>query len=142
MSDESVMRDLFDRWERIWHQGQLNLAASCLAEHYTRHDENGDRTITREAYVKEIAQIQAESPNLHIVVYDHAFRDDRAWFRFSFKWSDPKTGEQYYRAGVQCHRIEGGKIAESWLALMPLGSKWTDAIGQEDWTNPPPTKSA
>lgn len=142
MPDESVMRDLFDRWEQVWHQGQLNLVASCLAEHYTRHDENGDRTITREAYVKEIAQIQAERPNIRVVVYDHAYRDDRAWFRFSFTWSDPKTGELYYRAGVQCHRIEGGKLAESWLALMPLGSKWTDPVGQEHWTSPPPTKSA
>ena len=73
MSDESVVRDLFDRWERIWHQGQLNLVASSIAEHYTRHDENGDRTVTREAYAKEIAQIQAERPNLRVFVYDHAF---------------------------------------------------------------------
>jgi hypothetical protein len=142
MSDESVIRDLFDQWERIWHQGQLNLVASCLAEHYTRHDENGDRTVTRDAYAKEIAQIQAERPNLHVVVYDRAFKGDRGWFRFSLTWSDPKTGEQYCRAGVQTHRIEGGKLAESWLALMPLGSKWTDAIGQEHWTSPPPIKSA
>jgi hypothetical protein len=142
MSDESVVRDLFDRWEQVWHQGQLNLVASCVVEHYTRHNENGDRTITREAYAKEIAQTQAARPNLHLVVYDHAFRDDQAWFRFSAKWSDPNTGEQYYRAGVQCHRIEGGKLAESWLALMPLGSKWTDAIGQEHWTSPPLAKSA
>jgi hypothetical protein len=141
MSDESAMRDLFDRWERVWHKGQLNLVASCVAEHCTLHDENGDRTITRQAYANEIAQTQAARPNLHVVVYDHAFKDDRAWFRFSAKWRDAQTGEQYYRAGVQSHRIEGGKLAEIWLAFMPLGSKWTDAIGQEHWTSPPPIKS-
>jgi SnoaL-like domain len=142
MLDESAMRDLFDRLERIWHQGQLNLVATCFAEHYTRHDENGDRTVTRDAYAKEIAQIQAERPNLHAVVYDHVFKGDRAWFRFSLKWSDRKTGETYCRAGVQTHRIEGGKLVESWLALMPLGLTWTDAVGQEHWTSPPPIKSA
>jgi SnoaL-like domain len=138
MLDESAMRDLFDRLERIWNQGQLNLVASCVAEHYTRHDENGDRTITRDAYAKEIAQTLAERPNLHVVVYDHAFRDDRVWFRFSYTWTDPKTREQYCRAGVQTHRVEGSQLAESWLSLMPLGSMWTDPVRQEHWTSPPP----
>jgi predicted SnoaL-like aldol condensation-catalyzing enzyme len=142
MLDESAMRDLFDRWERVWHQGQLNLVATCVAEHYIRHDESGDRTVTRDAYAKEIAQIQAERPDIRVVVYDHTFEGDWAWFRFSFKWSDRKTGEQYSRAAMQSYRIEGGKLAETWLAMMPLGSTWTDTIGQEHWTSPPPIKSA
>jgi hypothetical protein len=142
MLDESAMRDLFDRWERVWLDGQLNLVETCVAEHYIRHDENGDRTVSRDAYAKEIAQLQAERLNLRVVVYDHTFKDDRAWLRFAFKWSDAKTGETYSRAGTQSYRIEGGKLAESWLALMPLGSTWTDAIGQEHWTSPPPMKSA
>jgi len=24
MSDQSVTRDLFDRWERVWHEGQYD----------------------------------------------------------------------------------------------------------------------
>jgi hypothetical protein len=135
MLDESAMRDLFDRWERVWLDGQLNLVETCVAEHYIRHDENGDRTVSRDAYAKEIAQLRAERLNLRVVVYDHTFKDDRAWLRFAFKWSDAKTGETYSRAGTQSYRIEGGKLAESWLALMPLGSTWTDAIGQEHWTS-------
>ena len=138
MSDESVIRDLFDRWERVWLEGQINLVATCVAEHYTRHDENGDRTLTRDAYAKEIAHLQAERLNLRVVVYDHTFKDDRAWLRFAFKWSDAKTGEGYSRAGMQSYRIEGGKLAESWLSLMPLGSTWTDAFAQEHWMRPPP----
>src|ERR1700676_2950405 len=27
MSEESVVRDLFDRWERVWHEGQYDLVA-------------------------------------------------------------------------------------------------------------------
>ena len=56
MSDESVMRDLFDRWERVWHEGQYDLIPGCVAQVYIRHDEKGDRTVTREAYAAEIAQ--------------------------------------------------------------------------------------
>jgi hypothetical protein len=38
---------------------------------------------------------------------------------------------------MQSCRIEAGKLAETWLALLPLGSAWTDAIAQEHWTSPP-----
>jgi len=59
MSDESMMRDLFDRWERVWHEGQFDLVQGCVGEHYVRH-ESGDRTVTREAYAAEIANIRQE----------------------------------------------------------------------------------
>jgi hypothetical protein len=54
MSDKSMMRDLFDRWERVWHEGQYDLIPSCVGSHYIRHDEKGDRTVTREAYAAEL----------------------------------------------------------------------------------------
>ena len=44
-----AVRDLFDRRERVWHQGQYDLIPSCVGSHYIRHDEKGDRTVTREA---------------------------------------------------------------------------------------------
>jgi hypothetical protein len=33
MSDESA-RDLFDRRERVWHEGQFDLVPSCVAEQH------------------------------------------------------------------------------------------------------------
>lgn len=55
MSEEIVLRDLFDRWERVWHEGQYDLVRLCVQSNYVRHDEAGDRTVTREAYAAEIA---------------------------------------------------------------------------------------
>ena len=130
MSDESSSRDLFDRWERVWHEGQYDLVPGCVGRHYMRHDEAGDRTVTREAYAAEIAKIREERPDKRVVVYDHSFKGDRAWFRFAFKWTDPKTGEPRSRAGI--------KLVETWLTLQPLGSAWPDAIAQQHWTSPPP----
>ena len=66
---------------------------SCVAGHYIWHDEAGDRTVTREAYAAEIAKIRQERADIRVVVYDHSFEGDRAWFRFAFEWTDPKTGE-------------------------------------------------
>jgi len=137
MFDLSDVRDLFDRWERVWHEGQYDLIPGCVAPTYIRHDENGDRTVTREAYAAELAAIRQERPGIRVVVYDHSFTADRAWFRFAFKWPDPTTGEQRSRAGMQSYRIEAGKLAETWIALQPLGSAWTDAVAQDHWTSPP-----
>jgi hypothetical protein len=140
MTDQSAMRDLFDRWERVWHEGQFDLVPGCVAERYIRHDEGGDRTVTRDAYAAEIAKIRQERPDIRVVVYDHSFQGDRAWFRFAFKWTDLKTNEPQSRAGMQSYRIEAGKLAETWLAMQPLGSAWSDAVAQEHWTSPPPIK--
>ena len=76
---------------------------------------------------RRIEAIRAERPDIRVVVYDHSFGNNLAWFRFVFKWSDPKIGEPRCRAGVQSYRIETGKLAETWLILLPLG-----------WTSPPP----
>ena len=138
MSNE--LRDLFDRWEQVWHEGKYDLVPDCVASHYIRHDEQGDRIVTREAYAAEVEAIRAERPDIRVVVYDHAFGNDRAWFRFAFKWSDPKTGEPRSRAGMQSYRTESGKLAETWLILLPLGSAWSDPAAQERWTSPPPGK--
>ena len=60
-----------------------------------------------------------------------------SWFRFAFKWTDAKTGEAQSQAGMQAYRIANGKLAETWLTLLPLGSAWPDAVAQEHWTSPP-----
>jgi hypothetical protein len=60
MSDESVTRDLFDRWERVWHEGQYDLVPGCVAPTYLRHDALGDRTVTPESYAAELARMKAD----------------------------------------------------------------------------------
>lgn len=138
MPSDAAMRDLFDRWERVWHEGRYDLVADCVAETYSRHDEAGDRTVTRDAYAAELAAIREARPGIRVVVYDHAFQGNRAWFRFAFEWPDPATGEPRSRAGLQSYRIEAGKLAETWIAMQPPGSAWPDAVAQRHWTSPPP----
>jgi hypothetical protein len=96
---EELVRNLFDRWERVWHERQYDLIPSCVGSHYVRHDEKGDRTVTREAYAAELAAVHADRPGTRIVVYDHSFTNDRAWFRFSFVWPDPQDGRAAQSSG-------------------------------------------
>src|SRR5712692_7787405 len=88
MSEESVVRDLFDRWERVWHEGRYDLVAECVAQVYTRHDESGTRRVTPEEYAAEVAAARREWPNTRFVVYDHEIAGDRAWFRWTLMWTD------------------------------------------------------
>jgi hypothetical protein len=69
MSD--AVRELFDRWERVWHEAQYDLIPSCVGAHYIRHDENGDRSVTRDAYTAELASVHKDRPGIRVVVYDH-----------------------------------------------------------------------
>ena len=135
-------RDLFDRWERVWHYGEFNLIPSCVAPTYTRHDHLGDRTVTPESYAGELAKVRADRPGIRVAVYDHAFQGKSAWYRFEFRWTDPKTDEPRTQAGLQCYRIEDGKLAETWISLLPVGSNWPDPFAQETWTSAPPGRRA
>ncbi len=130
-----LVRDLFDRWERVWHQQQYDLVAGCVAPVYIRHEEAGTRRVTPEEYASELAANRRKRPNTRVVVYDHEITADRAWFRFTLMWNDAKTGEKRTQAGMQAYRIEQGKLAETWPALLALGSTWPDVAGQERWTS-------
>jgi len=119
-------RGLFERWERVWRDGQYDLIPECLGPHYIRHDEKGDRTVTRDEYTAELKAVHKGRPGIRVVVYDHTITDERAWFRFEFTWPNSATGEIHSRAGMQSYRIEGGKLAETWVTMLAPGTTWSD----------------
>ncbi len=137
-ADNSVMRDLFDRWELVWHEDRHDLVASCVAPAYLRHEAAGDRIVTADSYAAELKRMKAERPGVRVAVYDHLFVGNRAWFRFTFQWRDPKSGDALTQAGMQSYRTEDGKLAETWIVLQPIGSAWPDLVAQERWTSAPP----
>ena len=136
MSLEATTRDLFDRWERVWHDGEFDLIQSCVAPTYIRHDHLGDRLVTPESYAVELAKVRADRPGIRVAVYDHAFMGNRAWYRFEFRWTNPATGEARTQAGLQAYRIEDGKLAETWISLMPVGSTWPDPVAAGNLDQP------
>jgi hypothetical protein len=118
-------------------EGQYDLIPSCVGQSYIRHDEAGDRSVTRDVYAAEIAKTRQERPHTRSVVYDHSFQGDPAWFRFTLKFTDPKTGETRTRAGMQVYRIEAGKRGDLALAakLARLGPA---PLGRSTWTSKRP----
>lgn len=136
MSDIDTVRALFARWERVWHRDEFDLIPDCVAPVYLRHDETGDRSVTRAEYAAELAALKQARPDVRIVVYDHLLGPDRAWFRFTMRWSERMSGVPRTLAALQSYRIEGGKLAETWVMFQPPGSAWSDAVAQQDWVTP------
>ncbi|MDF0490130.1 ester cyclase [Sphingomonas sp. H39-1-10] len=136
MSDTDVTRALFDRWERVWSHGELDLVPTCVAPHYLRHEEGGDRIVTPESYAAEIVALKRERPDFLIVAYDYSFQGNRAWYRVAMRWTDRASGALQTRAAMQAYRIEDGKLAETWVMSWPVGSSWPDAAPLERWTSP------
>jgi hypothetical protein len=67
MSDAAII-DLFDRWEKVWHDGRYDLIPSCVGPNYIRHDQMGDRTVTRDVYTAELEKIRQARPDIRVVV--------------------------------------------------------------------------
>jgi hypothetical protein len=102
-----------------------------------RARKDGDARGTREAKLFRLATsgVFQHEPALNSRRrVHHSFTVDRAWFRFSFQWPDPKTGEKQSRAEMQSYRIEDGKLVETWITMRPLGTSWTD-VAQQRWTS-------
>ena len=136
MPNELVVRSIFDRLERVWHNEEYELVPSCMRQNYVQHDGGAGSIFTREEYAAEISKIRQSRPDLRVVIYDHSVHQSRAWFRFAFKWAEVGSPELRSQAGIKVFRIEAGKIAESWLTMLPLGSSWPDSAHQEHWTTP------
>jgi len=110
MSQETMLRELFDRWERVWHEGQYDLISECIPLNYIRHDEAGDRTVTREAYAAEIAKTRQERPHLRFVVY---ITRSRATARGSALPSSGLTRTPARRKPGQACRFTASRLASS-----------------------------
>ncbi len=132
----TAAHELFDRWERVWHEDRHELIAECVAPVYVRHEEAGTRRVSPAEYAEELAAVKRARPNIRVTVYDHGILDDRAWFRFAMSWDDVASGNKASRAGFQVYRIDGGKLAETWVMFFGPGSSWPDTAGQERWTSP------
>jgi hypothetical protein len=134
-AENTAMKELFDRWEKVWHEGKYDLIPASVAKTYTRHDEYGNKTVSAEEYAKEIPIARETRPGIRFEMYDHAFSGDRAWFRFTLKWKDKKSGQEKTQAGMQQYRVEDGKLAETWLTLQKEGTAWPDKAPQTHWTS-------
>ena len=135
MSQETELRELFDRWDRqVWEEGRYELIPECLTPVYTRHGGFVQTSFTY-AYTPEeygrVVATQREQSHLRWILHERAFVGDRVWSRATLVRTDPDTGQQVTNAIIQVHRVEGGKLAETWIARNGQGSAWPEMAKAE-----------
>jgi len=104
------MIDLFNRWEQVWNDGKFDMASSCVADSYIRHDPKGDRTVSRDAYTAEVAKIHEDRPGIRVVVYDHSFIGNAPG---SGSLSNGQTRKAARRKPKRAYRFTGSQAANS-----------------------------
>jgi len=124
--DSSSVDKLFDRWDKVWGEGHYELIPSCVTEKYIRHDVQGDRTVSRNDYAKEIMQIRKAVPDIQFLIHDRSIDTDKVWIRYTLQYTDPETGKKVNQKGLQVYRIEQDKLAETWLVLQEAGTEWPE----------------
>ncbi|MCB0424747.1 MAG: nuclear transport factor 2 family protein [Flavobacteriaceae bacterium] len=134
VEEDSATVALFDRWEKVWRDGEYDLIASCVADKYIRHDIKGERVVTREEYEQEIKQTREALPDIKFIVYDNSFSKNEAWLRYTMTYTSPETNEMVTRKGIQVYRIVHGKLAETWMTMLEPGTKWLDSTALKCWS--------
>ncbi len=104
----------------------MALPILIIADTYVRHEAGGTYTVTAGEYADRIRSLRERFTELRYAVHDTAVAGDRFWIRYTFRGGPDSTGPWPKRPGLQVYRLEDGKLAETWMLLMPEGMEWTD----------------
>ena len=125
MSDAATLLQRW--WNELWGAGNLDVLGELLAPLYTRHDQNGTRTFTVEQYRDEIDRYTDLMEGARTTIDDMAVAGDRVWARcttHTATLASPDDLAPLAIAWMIVHRLEGGRIAESWV-LYRAGLDWS-----------------
>lgn len=111
-------------FDEVWNNGRIELAPDCLCDTYVRHDPQGNRTLTRDEYVAEIARLRGQMPDVRYRIDDQLITTDRIWVRWQMTATNAATGEAVRVSALQVHRVEGGRLAETWSGPAVAGQDW------------------
>jgi steroid delta-isomerase-like uncharacterized protein len=114
--------------EEVWNKGNLNVVDELCAETCTVHDPMAKDLPTRDALKKHVQGIRAAFPDLRVNIDDVAASGDKVYVRWSSTGTHkgtlmglPGTNKRSAIGGMSTNRVEGGKIAETWMYFDVLG---------------------
>jgi SnoaL-like domain len=122
--DEAAAKALLKSWwDRVWGEGDLAALDDLLTNPYIRHTPAGSEVITPAAYKQKLVQYQRILHKAVTTVDDEVVVGDKIWTRATSRGLDLETGELAVFTWMTIHRIEGDRLAETWISAMP-GVDW------------------
>jgi ketosteroid isomerase-like protein len=120
---EDEARQLVQRWFSIWGDGDINVVDQVCTDPYLRHTSIGSESISLEQYKKKLVQTRQALRDAVTTIDDQAVSGDRVWTRATSRGVNFATSEPAVVTWVVVHRIEAGRIAETWAATL-AGTEW------------------
>jgi hypothetical protein len=127
MTDQAVTELVRTYWDVVWGQRKVDLIDDLMTDPYTVHTQTGTFILHREQVKHELQQLWTSLLDAVTVIDDMTIVGDKVWLRATTRAADLLLGEQSVRTWMIQHRIEGGRLAESWSAM----------ITGIDWSTPP-----
>ena len=115
--------------EEVFNQGNTEVAEEVLAPGYAHHDPaTADLGSGVEGLEKMVGFYREAFPDFEIRVDDQIATDDRVVERWTGRGTHrgtlmgiPATGTNITASGISIHRLEGGRIAETWTVFDTAG---------------------
>ena len=123
--DGSVLSVSQRWWDAIWRDGKLDVIDELFTEPFIRHTGSGTEPETRDSYKHRLGEFQRILSRAETVIDDRVIDGDKVWTRATSKGINRETGERSVVTWLLIQRIEGGQIAEIWVATFP-GVDWSD----------------
>lgn len=124
MTDEETLRVCRDWTELVWARADWDRVPEFAGPEYIRHQPHGTRTVTAEAYAREIRDGNAGSVRFDYVAFAEGDTAFVTWTR------DAKQGPI---SSVQAYRVADGKLVETWVSgVAPVAWPSAPPIGEGD----------
>jgi len=119
MNDDEARALMRAWWDRVWRDGDISAVDELVTDPYTRHTRSGTETIARNEYKKRLVEFQRVLRGAVTSVDDEVVAGDKIWQRATSRGVSLETGELSLFTWMVVHRLEDGRIAESWVATIP-----------------------
>ena len=128
--------------EEVYNKGNTAAIDEFLAADFVHHNLPPGMGSDLESYRRFTSSHHAAFPDFHITIEDMVAEEDTVAVRFTWGGTHkgefigiPPTGKQVAVKAICIHRIEGGKVAESWSRVDEMG------MMQQLGAIPPPSQA-